>query len=53
MELREILSLIIASNIQRVMKTQGLYKGHTMQTILDEMKFLMRNELKGRRRFIF
>ncbi|MCK9312679.1 MAG: hypothetical protein M0P20_01295, partial [Methanocorpusculum sp.] len=49
----QFLSLILASYIQRVMREKDLYKKYTMQSIIEEMKILMRITLSGSRKVLY
>jgi transposase len=49
----QFLSLILASYIQRVMREKDLYKMYTMQSIIEEMKILMRITLSGSRKVLY
>ena len=49
----QFLSLILASYIQRVMREKDLYKNYTMQSIIEEMKILMRITLPRSRKVLY
>jgi len=49
----QFLSLIIASYIQRIMREKKLYQNYSMQSLIEELKILMKIKIKGKRDAMF